>query len=337
MNKGVVCVLGENRHGKISPVTYEVMTRASQLANRLGAPMEVFLAGSGLDRRELLEPIYRGASRVTAINAAELEFATLETTANLLADMIRGKKPQIILAAATAAGRVLMPSIAARLRTGLTADCTELDIDSDGNLLQTRPAVGGDITATIKTPNHRPQMATVRPHSSPQAESDLARSGEIELLPFKKELEDNRARIQYFKPHDARKTDIQSARVIVSGGRGMKKKGNFQLLEETARLLGGAVGASRDAVDRAWAEYPQQVGLSGKTVVPKLYIAVGISGAIQHLAGMKTAETIVAVNRDPDALIFKAADFGIVGDLFEILPVLNRRLEKELRSSGNEI
>lgn len=324
-----VWVLGEVDKNGFSPVTYGVITRAALLADKLAAPLEVVAVCGEISEEQLREPIYRGGVRVLAIISPQLENATLETKANLLADAAREREPQIILAAATTSGRVLMPSLAARLETGLTADCTGLDIDQDRNMLQTRPAVGGNIMASISTMYHRPQMATVRPYSTPEAQRDPGRTGEIVRLPFKRELVDNRAKILSKRSRRGEGSDIQTARVIVAGGRGMKKKENFTLLEKTAEILHGAVGASRDAVDRGWAEYPRQIGLSGKTVVPKLYIAAGISGTIQHLAGMKTAETIVAINRDPDAQIFKAADFGIVGDLFEILPILNKRLKRE--------
>lgn len=324
-----VWVLGEVDKNGFSPVTYGVITRAALLADKLAAPLEVVAVCGEISEEQLREPIYRGGVRVLAIISPQLENATLETKANLLADAAREREPQIILAAATTSGRVLMPSLAARLETGLTADCTGLDIDQDRNMLQTRPAVGGNIMASISTMYHRAQMATVRPYSTPEAQRDPGRTGEIVRLPFKRELVDNRAKILSKRSRRGEGSDIQAARVIVAGGRGMKKKENFTLLEKTAEILHGAVGASRDAVDRGWAEYPRQIGLSGKTVVPKLYIAAGISGTIQHLAGMKTAETIVAINRDPDAQIFKAADFGIVGDLFEILPILNKRLKRE--------
>lgn len=329
MNKNPVWVCGETRDGEISQITYEVMTRALTLARKLSAPLEVFIISGDMNESRLREPLYRGASRVLAVISQELERPSLETRANFLTDAIREKKPQIVLAAATSTGRVLMPAAAARLGTGLTADCTGLDIDADGNLLQTRPAVGGNIMASIKTANHRPQMATVRPRSAPQAPRGEKCGGQIERLPFKRSLIDERAQIISFRNHSGSETDIQAADVVVAGGRGLKKKENLRLLEQTAELLGGATAASRDAVDRGWAKYPLQVGLSGKTVVPRLYIAAGISGAIQHLAGMKTAGVIVAINRDPDAQIFKTADFGIIGDLFEILPVLNERLKKE--------
>lgn len=329
MSKEAVWVFGETDADTLSRVTYEVMTRAAALAEKLSAPLQVFTIAGTMSEEQLLEPILRGADSVFAVISPELRNASTETKANLFADAIRAEKPQIVLAAATTTGRVLMPQTAARLGTGLTADCTELAVDVDGAMLQTRPAIGGNIMATIKTPDHRPQMATVRPHTTPEAERGANRSGKIVRLPYKKELADERAKIISFSRRGAGQGDIQSARAIVAGGRGMKKKDNFRLLAETAGILGGAVGASRDAVDRGWAEYPLQVGLSGKTVVPELYLAAGISGAIQHLAGMKTAGTIVAINRDPDAQIFQTADFGIVGDLFEILPVLNKRLLME--------
>lgn len=329
MDKAPIWVFGENRGGAFCGVTYEVMSRALKLASELSAPLEVFTAAPEMSDEQLREPIYRGADSVLAVIAPELEGASVETMANLLAAEACGRRPQIILAAATSTGRVLMPSVAARLRTGLTADCTELAVDENGGLLQTRPAIGGNIMAMIRTPDHRPQMATVRPRGTAQAERDEGRSGAVELLPLKMELLDRRAKIISFESRGVG-SGIQSARAIIAGGRGMKKKENFRLLAELAQLFDGEVGASRDAVDRGWADYPRQVGLSGKTVVPELYIAAGISGAIQHLAGMKTAQTIVAINRDPEAQIFKAADFGIVGDLFEILPALCERLKKEL-------
>lgn len=332
MSSNPVWVFGEISGKHIGSVTYEVLLRGRALADKLCAPLEVFLAAEELDHEEIQEIIYRGADKVLAALSPLLKDASTETEANIFADMIRDRQPEIILAAATTTGRTIMPCIAARIHTGLTADCTELDIEEGTRLLlQTRPAIGGNIMATIKTPKHRPQMCTVRPHSTSQAQRDTARSGKAEYVPIKDNLIDNRVKFLGVRYINANEMDIQSAKTIVAGGRGMKKKENFSMLKETADLLGGAVGASRDAVDRGWAYYPQQVGLSGKTVVPKLYIAAGISGAIQHLAGMKTAETIIAINNDPEAQIFKVADFGIIGDLFEILPLLNKRLREEVK------
>jgi len=223
-----------------------------------------------------------------------------------------------------------MPHVAVRVNAGLTADCTGLDIEKGtNNLLQTRPAIGGNILATIKTPNNRPQMATVRVKSTKPAPIDRSRTGKIIKIELKTELIDGKVERIGFRKTEDEAASIQDADIIVSGGRGLRKKENFVLIRQLAKNLGGVVGASRDAVDRGWISYPHQVGLSGKTVSPKLYIAIGISGSIQHLAGIKTSDIIIAINNDPDAQIFKISDFGIVGDLFEVVPLLNERLAKE--------
>jgi electron transfer flavoprotein alpha subunit len=203
-----------------------------------------------------------------------------------------------------------------------------LDIEEGTNyLLQTRPAIGGNIMATIKTPNHSPQMATVRPKSSRPLPIDKSRVGKIIRLELKDELVDDRVKVVGFRKDLEEFVNIEEAEVVVSGGKGMKKQENFVLLRDLAKHFNGVMGASRDAVDRGWLSYPHQVGLSGKTISPKLYICAGISGAIQHLAGIKTSEYIVAINHDPDANIFQLADYGIVGNLFEVIPKLNARLE----------
>ncbi|MFC1539168.1 electron transfer flavoprotein subunit alpha/FixB family protein, partial [Candidatus Latescibacterota bacterium] len=210
---------------------------------------------------------------------------------NVLIHLVKTYKPEIFLAGASTTGRSVMPYIAAKIVTGLTADCTEFDIEEGtGNLLQTRPAIGGNIMATIKTPNHRPQMATVRPKSTPIPPRDESRTGEIIEVQIPDELLKGREKKIGFRPLESDDGNIQEADKIVAGGRGLKKGDNFSLINDLAHRVGAAAGASRDAVDRGWAEYPQQIGLSGKTVVPKLYMGFGVSGAIQHLAGMKTSE-----------------------------------------------
>jgi electron transfer flavoprotein alpha subunit len=242
--------------------------------------------------------------------------------------LIAEYQPEIIIAGATSAGRTLMPYVAMKVHGGLTADCTGLDIeDGSGLLLQTRPAIGGNIMATIKCPDYRPQMATVRPKSTPQALPENGRRGEIIRLIAPPELLHSRIIRTGFVP-DEEKFGLQDAETVVAVGRGIKKAENIYLARELADALGAALGASRDVVDRGWLSYPHQIGLSGKTVSPKLYIAVGISGSIQHLAGMQTAGRIVAINKDPDAQIFKVADFGIVGNLFDILPKLTAMIKK---------
>jgi electron transfer flavoprotein alpha subunit len=243
-----------------------------------------------------------------------------------LADLIQEEKPEIMLLGATTIGRSLAPRVAARVGTGLTADCTGLAVNPETGLLeQTRPAFGGNIMATIICPRHRPQMATVRPKVFQAAPKDPARKGEIVNL--KSPEVALRSRLLERVREQAENVNLDEADIIVAGGRGLADEKGFKLLSELAEALGGAVGASRAAVDAGWISYPHQVGQTGKTVSPKLYIACGISGAIQHLAGMQSAETIVAINKNPDAPIFQVAHYGIVGDVFEVIPALIRELK----------
>lgn len=328
-----VWTIAEARDGALRQVSFELLTRGRKLADKRDTTLSSVVLASGISDETVRELIKRGADRVYVVDDPALAHFTAETFSNVLVKLIDTYKPEIIIAAATTSGRTLMPHVSMRTHAGLTADCTDLDIEEGtGNLLQTRPAIGGNILATIKTPEFRPQMSTVRPRSTKPAPADASRTGEIVRLPFDPALRDDRVRRIGFKANEGEEVDIQAADVVVSGGKGLKKAENFALIRELAEKLGGSIGASRDAVDRAWIGYPHQVGLSGKTVTPKLYVAAGISGAIQHLAGMKTAETIVAINSDPDAQIFRVADYGIVGDLFEILPLLNERLSREVGS-----
>jgi electron transfer flavoprotein alpha subunit len=224
-----------------------------------------------------------------------------------------------------------MPYVAIKAGAGLTADCTGLDIEPEtGNLLQTRPAIGGNIMAVIKTPQARPQMATVRPHSTRPAARQTGRSGEIIHVPPPAEALAGGVAWEGFTPNTDAHT-LQDAAVVVVVGRGIKKAENIPLAKALADALGAALGATREVVDRGWMSYPHQVGLSGKTISPKLYVGVGVSGSIQHLAGMQTCETIVAINSDPDAPIFRVADFGIVGDLFDVVPALTARIRQGVR------
>jgi len=324
-----VWTLAEQSQGKIKEVSFEVLARARKLADRLKVSLASVIMGYSIGSDELNQLIYRGADIVYVVDDQSLEYFICEGYSNVLVDLVREYRPDIIIAGATTSGRTLMPHAAVRLATGLTADCTELDIEKEtGNLLQTRPAIGGNIMATIKTPHTRPQMATVRVKSTRPSPVDRKRIGKVIKVNLKKGLIDRRVKRMGFRNIEDEKTDIQDADIVVSGGKGLKKKENFYLIRDLAESLGGSVGASRDAVDRGWISYPHQVGLSGKTVSPKLYIAVGISGSIQHLAGIKTSEAIVAINSDPDAQIFKISDFGIVADLFEVVPLLVERLKK---------
>jgi electron transfer flavoprotein alpha subunit len=325
---GEVWTIAESDSGTLSPVSYELLTWGKGLAESLGTKLcSVSICGFS-DPKEMSELTKRGAERVYLVESPELEYFSSGTYSNVLVDLIRRFEPEIIIAAATTTGRTLMPHVSVRVGAGLTADCTELSIDPQtGNLLQTRPAIGGNIMAVIITPSNRPQMATVRPRSASPAPVDENKTGETVRIGFDRRLLDSRTQRISFREHGGT-VDIRSAPVVVSGGKGMKKKDSFSMLESLAHRLGGLVGASRDAVDRGWTNYPRQVGLSGKTVAPRLYIAAGISGSIQHMAGMKTSENIVAINSDPEAPIFRIADFGIVGDLFDVIPRLMTKLDE---------
>ena len=321
-----VWILAEQDNSVVQRIGFELLARARPLAEKLSTEVTALVLGHHIDPEGLQELIERGADRVVAMEAPQLEYFLCEPYAVCLEQIVADHRPEILIAGATSTGRTLMPYVAARLHCGLTADCTDLDIEPEtGDLLQTRPAIGGNIMATIKTPEHRPQMTTVRPRSSPSAPRQRGRLGRIERLKPPEELLRSRIRRAGFVPHEE-EHGIQDADVVVTVGRGIKQAGNVSVAQELADLLHGALGATRDVVDRGWLSYPHQIGLSGKTVTPRLYIGAGVSGSIQHLAGMQSAETIVAVNTDPDAPIFRVADFGIVGDLFEVLPSLVDKL-----------
>jgi electron transfer flavoprotein alpha subunit len=274
--------------------------------------------------------IARGADRVYLLDDPALAHFLVQPYAHALKHLVETDEPEVFIAAATTTGRTVMPYLSALVHAGLTADCTGLAIDPEtDNLLQTRPAIGGNIMATILTPKARPQMATVRPNSAPPTEADSRRTGEVVLVDLPTEALDTAMRQEAEKRDAPGQVALSDAELVVSGGRGLGKAENFALLEALAEALGGTVAASRAAVDRGWQPYPRQVGLSGKTISPRLYLACGISGAIQHLAGMQTAEHIIAINSDPDAQIFQVADLGIVGDLFQILPAVLERLEEK--------
>lgn len=323
-----VWTFAETRGKKVVATSYELLTRGRELANKLETKLSSVVLGYDLDRDNLHELIERGTDEVYLVEDPSLEHFLVEPYANIMEYLIKSYQPDILIASATTIGRTLLPYVAIKVNTGLTADCIELDIDIDKKLLQIRPAIGGNIMATIKTPNHKPQMATVRPKSSVQPQRVNGRVGKILKIDVPKELLKSRVERLGFRKIIGEDSSLEDANIIVSGGRGLKKGENFVLIKELAEKLGAAVGASREAVDRGWITYPHQVGLSGKTVTPKLYIAVGISGSIQHLAGMKTSDIIVAINNDPDARIFQVSDFGIIGDLFEVVPVLIEEIDK---------
>ena len=330
-----IWVFAERVGGRIADVAFELLTKARELKSQRGDGCRVcaVLLGSGLSSEDERSLSDYGADVIYKVDAPELSDYEANVYVDAVAQLVAKHKPEVILAGATAIGRAFFARVAVKVRTGLTADCTALKIENTKNrdtgamqmlLHQTRPAFGGNIMATIMTPNHRPQMATVRPK-----------------VFKKKTVENNSAEVvaealKLIAPmtHTVKSeafedgADIAAAEILVSGGRGMKKAENFALLEQLAKLLGGEVAASRAAVDAGWVRQSRQVGQTGKTVAPRLYLCFGISGAIQHLEGIRGADTIIAVNTDPNAPIFGVADLGIVGDALEVVPALIKALQK---------
>jgi len=319
--KGVF-VFAEQVDGKVTGVAYELTGKAKELAAALGTEVTCLLLGSGVGG--LTDSLARqGADRVVVVDDPALETYMTEPYAKALAAAVQSYKPEIVLYGATSIGRDLAPRVSARVHTGLTADCTGLDIqEGTGDLLMTRPAFGGNILATILCPDHRPQMATVRPGVMKRLPPKDNPACKVERFAVDGLADAKNVDIQEIVKKISQKMDIMDAKVLVSGGRGMGKAENFALLEELANELGGTVSASRAAVDAGWQEKPVQVGQTGKTVRPNLYVACGISGAIQHLAGMEESDVIVAINTDDTAPIFNVADYGVVGDAIKIVPLL---------------
>jgi electron transfer flavoprotein alpha subunit len=325
-----VWVYAEWSGAELQGVTFELLGKARALAADLGQQVVAVLLGSGVTglAKDL---IAGGADRVIVADHPGLAVFRDEVYAQELRKLCGQHKPAIVLFGATTLGRSLASRVAVPLYAGLTADCTGLDIcPATHQLLQTRPAFGGNIMATIITPSARPQMASVRPRVMKALPRDPGRTGEVLMAEVAAETLKARANRIAFAPDTGTKINLADAEIIIAGGRGMQKPENFALLEELAGVLGAAVGASRAAVDANWIAYPHQVGQTGKTVCPKIYFAFGISGQIQHLAGMMSSDIIIAVNKDPDAPIFKSATYGIVGDLFQILPVMTREFRKAL-------
>jgi len=325
-----VWVFAEQRSGELQEVAYELLGAARDLASKIDAQVTAVLIGDSLEKvPETL--IKMGADRVLVADHPSLRDFQDDRHADIVSQLIAEEPPEIFLAGATTIGRSLLPRIAARVNTGLTADCTHLDVDQEKKLLlQTRPAFGGNLMATIVCPQRRPQMATVRPKVMKKLQSDGQRRGLVIRKPFNEDPSHSRMRILDFIEDITQRVNVATADVIVSGGRGLKSRENFALIEDLAETLGGAVGASRAAVDSGWIPYSHQIGQTGKTVCPKLYVAIGISGQIQHRVGMSSSAVTVAINKDAGAPIFDVADYGIVGDLFEIVPVLTKSL-KEMR------
>ena len=324
-----VWVFAEQHKGGISSVALELLGEGRKLADKRKSKLSAVFIGHGI-KDKAKDLIAHGADIVYVADDPALKDFNDDSYSAALTTLATLHKPEIILAGATAIGRSFFPKAAAKLYTGLTADCTVLDIDPEtGNLHQTRPAFGGNIMATIVTPHHRPQMATVRHKVMKKAERDASRKGDVIEVKFTA-AGDVRTRVIKTVEEVSETMNISEADIIVAGGRGMGSARNFQLIEELAKTLGGAMGATRGAVDEGWIPYSHQVGQTGKTVCPKLYIAAGISGAIQHLAGMQSSDVIIAINKDPNAPIFSVATHGIVGDVMEVLPLMIKKF-KEVR------
>lgn len=321
--KGIL-VVAEFDHQGLHPVTYELIGKGREMADSIDQPLGCVLVGKGCSRvgSGLLD---YGVDTCFVYDHEAFEHFRVEPYANALEDVIRKFNPTIVLFAATPAGRSLAPRIAARFRTGLTADCTTLEVRSNGELVQIRPAFGGNIMAQIVTPKHRPQMATMRYKIMEPARPRRVPGARVEIRTLKPELLLSKISVLHSEKKPPEKS-ITDADVIIAAGRGIKERSNLLMLEELAELLGGQVGVTRPLVEAGWADQTRQIGLSGRAVRPKLLITVGVSGAVQFTASITGAEVIAAINNDPQAPIFQVAHYGLVGDLNEIVPALIREL-----------
>lgn len=322
-----VWVFAEQRQGVLMPTVFELLGEGRKLADKLGVELSALLLGCEVESLADELGAY-GADRVILADSPLLKDYSTEGYAKVICDLVHARRPEILLIGATNIGRDLGPRLSSRLYTGLTADCTALDIDPETKgLLQTRPAFGGNVMATIVTPNHRPQMSTVRPGVMKKAAYDPEHKAVIDRAEF--ELGENNIRTKVLETVKSLKQTVNlvEADVIVSGGRGVGSAEGFKLIEDLATALGGVVGASRAAVEAGYIGADHQVGQTGKTVRPRIYVACGISGAIQHLAGMQNSECIIAINKNADAPIFGIADYGICGDLHKVIPMLIDELQ----------
>ena len=326
-----VLVIIEYTNGKVAPVSWELLGEGRKLANAIGCELSGVITGHMVDN-VIPEAFAYGAEKVYVIDHPVLQDYRTEPYAEAMTSLVKKFQPEIILMGATSMGRDVFPAVATKLQTGLTADCTVLGIDPETKLLlQTRPAFGGNIMATILCRTSRPQMSTVRPRVMAMPERVDGRQGELIREEFNFNESDFRTKVLEFISSDAKSAFLDKAEIIVAVGLGLGAKRNLTLAEELADALGATLAGSRGAVEAGWLTHDQQVGQSGVTVRPKVYIAIGISGAIQHLVGMETSDFIIAINNDPDASILKVANFGIVGDLFQIVPALTAEFKKRLQ------
>jgi electron transfer flavoprotein alpha subunit len=317
-----VWVYAEQRQGVITPVVFELLGEGKRIAKETGSELCAFLIGNNVASlaNELIE---YGAEKVYLAESQLLENYSTDGYAKVLSDAINEYKPEIVLYGATHIGRDLAPRISARVNTGLTADCTKLEVDpEDKKLKQTRPAFGGNLMATIVCPNHRPQMSTVRPGVMEKLARNKDNKGTIVNVNLELVKENIRTIVVEVIKHKKDMVSLTDAEIIVSGGKGLGSVEGFKMLKQLADTLGGTVGASRAAVDAGWIDHANQVGQTGTTVKPKIYFACGISGAIQHLAGMSDSDIIIAINKNAMAPIFNVANYGIVGDVNQVVPML---------------
>ena len=321
-----VWVFAEQRDGELQKVSLELLGEGRKIADKLGVKLTALLIGDNI--KGLADNLGRhGADEVLVVENELLKHYTTDGYTKVICDLANERKPGIRFIGATVIGRDLGPRVAARLSTGLTADCTVLDVEvENGDLLATRPAFGGNLMATIACPDHRPQMATVRPGVFSKL-ADTDREFKVEVVDIALEAKDIRTNIIEVVKEAKEIVDISEANFIVSGGRGVGSKENFKMLEELAEALGGTVAGSRAAVENGWLERDYQVGQTGKTVRPNIYIACGISGAIQHVAGMQDSDLIIAINKDETAPIMATADYAIVGDLFKVIPEMTAQVK----------
>jgi electron transfer flavoprotein alpha subunit len=323
-----VWVIAEERDGEIRKITYEMISEGRRLADALGQELTTILLGSNIKEKAADFGQY-GADKVLVADDPRLDPYTTDAYVSVISELVKANEPAVLLMGASVQGKDLSGRLSASLDVGMAQDCTAFEI-KDGNLVATRPIYAGKAYATVTFENSWPQMATARPNVMPVNEPDAAKSAEVIDASFSFDDGALKTKVVDIIRDASGKIDLTEAERIVSGGRGMKGPENYEILEKLAALLGGTVGASRAAVDAGWRPQTDQVGQTGKVVSPNLYIACGISGAIQHLAGMGTSKVIVAINKDPDAPIFQKADYGVVGDLFDVVPALTEEVKKYL-------
>jgi electron transfer flavoprotein alpha subunit len=328
-NYNDIWVIAELNDNSLDPVTLELLGEAEKLAKLKNC--EVWCVVLGYQTENIIEVLKRYRVNVVLnVDDPELNFFVDELYSNILSNLIKKYKPEIILAPATCKGRAYIPRVAASIETGLTADCTKLSIDNDtGNLLQTRPAFGGNLMATIVTEKHRPQMATVRPYVMEMAKEELGYKKRIINEKIDSTQKNNIKKVLEVVSDKHKRIKLIESHFIIAGGRGVRGKEGFDLLKKLAILLDGAVGATRSAVDLGWIPYEHQIGQTGLTVQSKVYIACGISGQIQHLVGIQNCNCVIAINNDREAPIMKVADIAIIGDLFEIIPAIIKKIEEK--------